>query len=50
MPELRQAVASDAAAVRAPTRAAYAKWVPVMGCEEESELGVSVYMSKPLGL
>ncbi len=33
MPELRQAVAVDAAAVRALTRAAYAKWVPVIGRE-----------------
>jgi GNAT superfamily N-acetyltransferase len=32
-PTLRQAVASDAAAVRALTRAAYAKWVPVIGRE-----------------
>ena len=30
---LRQAVASDAAAVRELTRAAYAKWVPVIGRE-----------------
>lgn len=48
MPELRQVAASDAAAVRAPTRAAYAKWVPVIGREEESELGVAAYRSKPL--
>ena len=32
-PTLRQAVASDAAAVRALTRAAYAKWVPLIGRE-----------------
>lgn len=32
-PTLRQAAASDAAAVRALTRAAYAKWVPVIGRE-----------------
>jgi len=32
-PTLRQAVASDAAAVRVLTRAAYAKWVPVIGRE-----------------
>jgi hypothetical protein len=31
MLELRQAVAADAAAVRALTRAAYAKWVPLIG-------------------
>jgi len=30
---LRQAVASDAAAIRDLTRAAYAKWVPVIGRE-----------------
>ena len=30
-PTLRQAVASDAAAVRALVRAAYAKWVPLIG-------------------
>lgn len=29
--ELRQAVSEDAAAIRALTRAAYAKWVPVIG-------------------
>lgn len=33
IPTLRQAVASDAAAVAALTRAAYAKWVPVIGRE-----------------
>jgi len=33
MPELRRAVAADAAAVRALTRAAYAKWVPLIGRE-----------------
>ncbi|OFX05271.1 MAG: GNAT family N-acetyltransferase [Alphaproteobacteria bacterium RIFCSPHIGHO2_12_FULL_66_14] len=33
MPTLRQAVASDAAAVRALVRAAYAKWVPLIGRE-----------------
>lgn len=33
MEELRQAVAGDAAAIRALTRAAYAKWVPVIGRE-----------------
>ncbi len=33
MPTLRQAVAADAAAVRALTREAYAKWVPVTGRE-----------------
>ncbi len=33
MPTLRQAAASDAAAVRALTRAAYAKWVPLIGRE-----------------
>ena len=32
-PTLRQAAASDAAAVRALTRAAYAKWVPLIGRE-----------------
>lgn len=32
-PTLRQAVASDAAAVRALVRAAYAKWVPLIGRE-----------------
>lgn len=32
-PTLRQAAASDAAAVRALVRAAYAKWVPVIGRE-----------------
>jgi ribosomal protein S18 acetylase RimI-like enzyme len=31
--KLQQAVASDAAAVRELTRAAYAKWVPVIGRE-----------------
>jgi ribosomal protein S18 acetylase RimI-like enzyme len=31
--ELRRAVAADAAAVRALTRAAYAKWVPLIGRE-----------------
>jgi GNAT superfamily N-acetyltransferase len=31
--ELRQAVAGDAAAIRALTRAAYAKWVPLIGRE-----------------
>jgi ribosomal protein S18 acetylase RimI-like enzyme len=31
--ELRQAVASDASAIRELTRAAYAKWVPVIGRE-----------------
>lgn len=30
---MRQAVAGDAAAIRALTRAAYAKWVPVIGRE-----------------
>jgi ribosomal protein S18 acetylase RimI-like enzyme len=33
MEEMRQAVAGDAAAIRALTRAAYAKWVPVIGRE-----------------
>ena len=33
MLELRQAVAADAAAVRALTREAYAKWVPLIGRE-----------------
>jgi ribosomal protein S18 acetylase RimI-like enzyme len=33
MVELRQAVAADAAAVRALSRAAYAKWVPLIGRE-----------------
>lgn len=33
MPTLRQAVASDAAGVRALTRAAYTKWVPLIGRE-----------------
>jgi len=32
-PSLRRATASDAAAVRALTRAAYAKWVPLIGRE-----------------
>jgi ribosomal protein S18 acetylase RimI-like enzyme len=32
-PVLRQAAASDAAAVRALVRAAYAKWVPLIGRE-----------------
>lgn len=32
-PTLRRAVASDAAAVRALVRAAYAKWVPLIGRE-----------------
>lgn len=32
-PTLRQAAASDAAAVRALVRAAYGKWVPVIGRE-----------------
>jgi len=32
-PVLRQAVAADAAAIRALTRAAYAKWVPLIGRE-----------------
>lgn len=32
-PPLRQAAASDAAAVRALVRAAYAKWVPLIGRE-----------------
>lgn len=32
-PTLRRAAASDAAAVRALTRAAYAKWVPLIGRE-----------------
>jgi N-acetylglutamate synthase-like GNAT family acetyltransferase len=32
-PSLRRAVLSDAAAVRALTRAAYAKWVPLIGRE-----------------
>ena len=31
--ELRQAVASDASAIRELTRAAYAKWVPLIGRE-----------------
>jgi ribosomal protein S18 acetylase RimI-like enzyme len=31
--ELRQAVATDAAAIRELTRAAYAKWVPLIGRE-----------------
>jgi ribosomal protein S18 acetylase RimI-like enzyme len=33
MEEMRQAVVGDAAAIRALTRAAYAKWVPVIGRE-----------------
>lgn len=33
MLELRQAVAADAASVRSLTRAAYAKWVPLIGRE-----------------
>jgi ribosomal protein S18 acetylase RimI-like enzyme len=33
MEELRQGVATDAAAIRELTRAAYAKWVPVIGRE-----------------
>jgi ribosomal protein S18 acetylase RimI-like enzyme len=33
MLDLRQAVAADAAAVRALTRAAYTKWVPLIGRE-----------------
>ncbi|NJO22915.1 MAG: GNAT family N-acetyltransferase [Sphingomonadales bacterium] len=33
MEEMRQGVAGDAAAIRALTRAAYAKWVPVIGRE-----------------
>ena len=33
MIELRQAVAADAAAIRALTRSAYAKWVPLIGRE-----------------
>jgi ribosomal protein S18 acetylase RimI-like enzyme len=33
MLEMRQAVAADAAAVRALTREAYAKWVPLIGRE-----------------
>ena len=33
MLELRQAVAADAVSVRALTRAAYAKWVPLIGRE-----------------
>jgi ribosomal protein S18 acetylase RimI-like enzyme len=33
MEEMRHAVAGDAAAIRALTRAAYAKWVPVIGRE-----------------
>ena len=33
MEEMRQAVAGDAEAIRALTRAAYAKWVPVIGRE-----------------
>jgi GNAT superfamily N-acetyltransferase len=33
MPTLRQAVASDGATVRALVRAAYAKWVPLIGRE-----------------
>ena len=33
MPTLRQAVASDATSVRALVRAAYAKWVPLIGRE-----------------
>jgi ribosomal protein S18 acetylase RimI-like enzyme len=33
MEEMRQAVMGDAAAIRALTRAAYAKWVPVIGRE-----------------
>jgi len=33
MLDLRQAVAADAAAVKALTRAAYAKWVPLIGRE-----------------
>jgi ribosomal protein S18 acetylase RimI-like enzyme len=33
MMEMRPAVAGDAAAIRALTRAAYAKWVPVIGRE-----------------
>ena len=31
--ELRQAMATDAAAIRELTRAAYAKWVPLIGRE-----------------
>ncbi len=31
--ELRQAIAADAAAIRELTRAAYAKWIPVIGRE-----------------
>ena len=31
--ELRRAVAADAAAIREVTRAAYAKWIPVIGRE-----------------
>ena len=31
--EMRRAIAADAAAIRALTRAAYAKWVPVIGRE-----------------
>lgn len=31
--EVRQAMATDAAAIRALTRAAYAKWVPLIGRE-----------------
>lgn len=33
MEEMRQAVVGDAAAIRGLTRAAYAKWVPVIGRE-----------------
>jgi GNAT superfamily N-acetyltransferase len=33
MEQMRQAVAEDAAAIRTLTRAAYAKWVPVIGRE-----------------
>jgi ribosomal protein S18 acetylase RimI-like enzyme len=33
MEQMRQAVAGDATAIRALTRAAYAKWVPVIGRE-----------------
>jgi hypothetical protein len=31
--ELRQGMATDAPAIRALTRAAYAKWVPLIGRE-----------------
>ena len=36
---LRRAAAADAAAVRALTREAYAKWVPVIGREPQADAG-----------